>query len=321
MKKFSLSELSEDIRNSPRFTRKRDICLAADYFSGVPEQGAIWNGDDAAAIPDGDGYLLLAAEGVDPDLIDKNPYLAGRSAVLANINDIYAMGGRPVALVNVLSARDKSVTSEIFKGMKDNAERFKVPIVGGHTLLSAQGTSLAVAILGKAKKLITSFEADPGDDLLLVYNPDGKWMADLGFWNSTSEREESLLTGDLELFPQAAEGDLAKAGKDVSMAGIIGTALMIAESSHCGVTIDLELLPAPPGNARPVEWLLAYFSYGFLLAVKKDKVDKIVEPFLKRSLEAKKIGSFQEGSAVVFKKGKEENEFWNWNKEPFTGFK
>ena len=61
-------------------------------------------GDDTAAIPDGDGYLLLAAEGMWPELVASEPRFAGYCAVMVNASDVYAMGGRPLAIVDALFA-------------------------------------------------------------------------------------------------------------------------------------------------------------------------------------------------------------------------
>jgi hypothetical protein len=50
-------------------------------------------GDDDAVLPDGTGYLLLAADGIFPVPVMQDPAPAGRAAVLVNANDIYAVGG------------------------------------------------------------------------------------------------------------------------------------------------------------------------------------------------------------------------------------
>ena len=318
--KLSLSELVEKIHNSRSFKSKRNIQIPSEIFANLKSEHAIWNGDDAAAIPDGENYLLLAAEGIIPSLIKANPYLAGRSAVLANVNDIYAMGGRPVAMVDVIASGDSEITEEICHGVKDNANRFRVPLVGGHTIAANTDPSLALAILGKAKKLITSFDAQPGDLLALAYNPDGEWMGKFGFWNSTSKRDDTLLIGDRELLPQAAEADLVVAGKDVSFSGIAGTALMLAEASKCGLMLDLEIMPKPESKVEMNEWLTAYFSFGFLLAVKEKNFSKLEDMFRERSLTMTSIGHFIKGSSVIMKQQSETALLWDWAKKPYTGF-
>ncbi len=313
-----MPDLVDFIRSSPQFAQKRSVMtVIGGSRSGFCDQ-RILNGDDAAAIPDGDGFLLLAAEGIMPSLVHRDPFFAGRSAVLANVNDIYSMGGRPIAIVDVISAEDNAINSEIFRGMMDFSKRFRVPVVGGHTLTTEGTPFVSLAILGKAGKIITSFDARPGDRMALVYNPDGKWLDDLGFWNSLPGRSGPEHIEDLELLPQAAESELVLAGKDVSMSGIIGTALMFVEASGVGARIDLDCIPIPEG-VHTGRWLLAYFSYGFLLAVSDERWGQVVDLFSDRSLEVRQIGSFCEGSRLVLSAEGRQELVWDWSVEPFLG--
>ena len=95
-----LPELVERLRASPAWQRKRELTLLSRGELRLEADV----GDDAIALPDGDGYLLLAAEVMWPPMVAAEPELAGRNAVLVNANDIYAMGGRPIALLDTLLA-------------------------------------------------------------------------------------------------------------------------------------------------------------------------------------------------------------------------
>ncbi|NJR43406.1 MAG: hypothetical protein HC767_12830 [Akkermansiaceae bacterium] len=165
------------------------------------------------------------------------------------MNDIYAMGGRPVALVDVIFSKDEESAGEVLRGIRDNAERYGVPVVGGHTTLDAESGSLSVFILGKAEKLLSGFGACPGDDILLAADLEGKFYPAFNFWDSSSGLAEDALRRQLEILPELAEGDLADAAKDVSMAGLIGSALMMLEGSKAGAEIYLDRIPAPGGRA------------------------------------------------------------------------
>jgi len=313
-----LSETARALRESRVFRNKTLIHPVAGIFDECCRAFNIRNGDDAAVIPDGDGYLLLAAEGMTESLVRSNPYLAGRSAVLANVNDIYAMGGRPLAMVDVVGTPDEETAREICRGMRDNAARFRVPIVGGHLLRTASDSSVALAILGRAKRCITSFDAAPGDLLVLVTKPEGRWLGDMGFWNCTLEADDASLVPNLELLPRAAEAGLVAAGKDVSMSGIAGTAVMLAESSRVGAVIDLDRIVPPPGVPF-VPWLLAFLSYGFLLAVGRSRLDELKDLFLRQGLPATPIGSFREERRVMLRRNGEEVVLWDFAESPFAG--
>ena len=66
---------------------------------------AVALGDDCAALADGEGYLLFAIEGMVSDFVRAMPWFAGYSSVMVNVSDIYAMGGRPLAVVDALVER------------------------------------------------------------------------------------------------------------------------------------------------------------------------------------------------------------------------
>ena len=315
---MTLADLAHALCGSEPFGNKCHIKGAMDSFSDLSRAFGIRNGDDAAAIPDADGYLLLAAEGIHASIVHKNPYLAGKCAVLANVNDIYAMGGRPLAMVDVIGTPEDGPAREICRGLRDNALRFKVPVVGGHLLRTETDSSVALAILGKARRLLTSFDAKPGDRIALVSNRNGMWLEDYGFWNCTLERDDESLVPNLELLPAAAEAELARAGKDVSMAGISGTVTMLAESSGIGARIDMGRIIPPPGVPL-VSWLLAFMSYGFVLAVAADKMDALAGLFGDKGLSVTDIGCFHQDRRVVLARPGEEAVLWDFHLKPFVG--
>ena len=228
-----MKDLIKNLHSSPQIKDKTAIANIWNYLPdyAVIDGKNVFLGDDAAAIENKGEYLLFAAEGVFQPLLKSDPYLAGRISVLTNISDIYAMGGRPVAILDVLfSSSDKQI-KEVLSGIYDNSTRYGVPVVGGHINSDSKESALSVSILGKAKKLLTSFNAKDGDDLLIVTSAKGKFVADNNFWDSSSELNSDELLRQLEILPQIAEQGLADAAKDISMAGSIGSILMLLECS------------------------------------------------------------------------------------------
>src|SRR5262249_15054716 len=127
-------------------------------------------GDDCAAIPDGEGYLLLAAEGMWPELVAAEPWFSGFCSVLVNASDVYSMGGRPLAVVDTLWGASPEHAAEVLAGMRAASEQLGIPVVGGHTNLHSGHPALGVAILGRARALLTSFDARPGDELVVAFD-------------------------------------------------------------------------------------------------------------------------------------------------------
>ena len=319
---MNLDELVVELQKALGILHKRDIQVASRQVQTqfTQDNQVIRIGDDSAAIPDGDGYLLLAAEGMSSNLVAVNPWFAGWCSVLVNVSDIYAMGGRPIAVVDALWSQSSEQAQQIWQGMQEASERFDVPIVGGHTNTHSQYDALSVAILGRAQSLITSFDAQVGDHLLLVTNFAGKPRSDLPYcWDAATMTESETLQTHWDLLPKLAESGLCQAGKDVSMGGIIGTTLMLLETSNVGATLDLDAIPCPE-NLDFLQWLLSFPSYGFLLSVHPDNIDTVRADFHNVGLIAEVIATIQPGNTLTLKLGTDSQEFWNLSQTPLTGF-
>jgi AIR synthase-related protein len=223
---------------------------------------AIPVGDDCAAIPEGDGFLLFAIEGFINEFVDKEPWFAGYCGVMVNVSDIYAMGGRPIAIVDALWSRDGDAAQPILDGLAEASRVYNVPVVGGHSNRRNDREQLSVAILGRANKLLTSFDAKPGEHIVAAIDLRGRFQEPYAYWNASLGSPAERLRGDLELLPSIAEDGLSAAGKDISMAGVVGTALMLLECSALGATIAVDAIPRPDGV--PLQrWLTAFPSFGF----------------------------------------------------------
>ncbi|HSJ01126.1 MAG TPA: AIR synthase related protein, partial [Verrucomicrobium sp.] len=166
-----LESLALSLREHPNVAEKLKIAAAYSPALGVAQKIAI--GDDTAAIPEGDGFLLFAAEGMMEGFIELDPWFAGYSAVMVNLSDIAAMGGRALGVVDALWASSDAQAGDMLAGMRAAAERYGVPLLGGHSNLRAPQGQLAVAVLGHARRLITSFDARPGDRLLVAVDLKG----------------------------------------------------------------------------------------------------------------------------------------------------
>ncbi len=316
---MALDLLAHTLRQSLGIVHKQDIQTVAKFLATENAASDILMGDDCAAIPDGDGYLLLATEGMMPDFVASDPWFAGWSAVMVNVSDIYAMGGRPIAIVDTLWSQDAMIRQPLLAGMSAAARAYQVPIVGGHTNARSSYNALSVSILGRAQQLISSFKAQPGDLLLMAIDLRGKLHPKYPFWNAATAADPNRLRGDLELLPKLAENGLCTAGKDISMGGIIGTALMLLETSNSGAVLDLDAIPRPPEIPFDL-WLVSFPSYGFLLSVRPDLVPAVREMFVARQITCVDIGEVIESRQLILKSQQESVTFWDFECEQLTGF-
>jgi uncharacterized protein len=312
---MTLAALADTLRTSRGFAHKRDIAGAVSRL-GAP--ASIRNGDDCAAIADGDGYLLLAIEGFVQDFVRDMPWFAGYCGVMVNVSDIAAMGGRAVAVVDALWSRDAKACEPLLQGLAAAAERYRVPVVGGHTNQRADSEQLAVAIVGRAKRLLTSFDARPGDTLLMAVDLRGEFMEPHPFWNASTSAPAERLRADLEILPALAEAGLCDAAKDISMAGAIGTTLMLMEASRVGSSIDVDAVPRPPGVALE-RWLQAFPSFGFVLSVRPEHTAEVLARFSARGIAAAAVGVVDSGSQLWLHSGHERALLWDHAVQPFIG--
>ncbi len=321
---MSLAELTDALRGSPGFAHKRDIsdvmaALGRALPGGVADMAqAVAVGDDCAAIPDpsGEGWLLFAIEGLVEEFVARMPWFAGYCGLMVNVSDICAMGGRPIAVVDALWSDGADSSEPVLDGLAAASARYGVPIVGGHSNHRAARGQLAVAVLGRARKLITSFDAQPDDDLILAVDLRGAFEEPYPYWNASTRAPAERLRGDIEILPRLAEDGLCDAGKDVSMAGAIGSALMLLECSGVGAQIDLDTVPRPEGVPL-LRWLLSFPSFGYVLSVRPQQRLRVLERFAARGIAAARIGRVTASPEVWLTQRGERALLWNVKDQPF----
>ncbi|MEO0796105.1 MAG: sll0787 family AIR synthase-like protein [Verrucomicrobiota bacterium] len=305
-----LAELCDYLRTHPAVVEK--AVIRQSYHDAAQTSGSIKLGDDTAAIPDGEEWLLMAGEAMLPNFISKEPWFAGYCAVMANVSDIAAMGGRPLAIVDMIWKSDESLAETLWTGMKAASQRYQVPIVGGHTSNCAPTTLLGASILGKAKRLLTSFDARPGDELLMAVDLRGAWYGDNPFWNASTTADEEQLRGDIELLPQIAEARLSNAAKDISNGGIFGTLMMLLECSNVGAQVDIDSIPRPD-RCPLTHWSTAFPSFGYLITCLPENRHPIIERFNARGLSCESVGVITAERALVLSDGDDSTTIWREN--------
>lgn len=323
MPEYALFEIVARLRAAPAWQRKQEIeLLRAGLASLAPlvAGAAVPIGDDAAVIELPTGKLLLASEVIYPPLVSANPYLAGRSAVLANVNDVYAMGGYPLAIVNTILAPNPTIAAEILRGLREGCERYGVGLVGGHLTASGEVTSVSASILGRANTVLSSFNARPDDAILHVVNLRGAFHPRFPFWDCSAHLSNAELARDLALLPAIAEAGWCDAARDISMAGILGSLIMLLELSGAGAAIDLDAIPEPEGCAeRYFDWLLGFPSYGFVLCVRPRHVQVVQATFAAHAISCAVIGTVTADRRVLVRRGPEEALLRDLREDGFMG--
>jgi len=255
-------------------------------------------GEDAAVIEHHGEALLLAADGIWSRLMEADPYWAGYCSVLVNIHDIAAMGGRPLAMVDVFSIpKESHIQEQVVKGMHDASSQFGVPIVGGHLHPDAPYSVIDVSILGCARldSVIYSHTAQAGDRVLAAIDLTGRVHPSCMLnWDSVTMKPAGAVRAQVALLEQIGREHLVTAGKDISNPGIIGTLGMLLEVSGKGAVIDLGLIPRPDlaaNNMTFEQWVRMYPGMGFVLTAKEANVLELIRLFGSVGMVAKAIGT------------------------------
>ena len=173
-----------------------------------------------------------------------------------------------------------------------------------------------MAILGRAKALLSSFAARPGDQLMMAIDLRGAYEEPHPFWNASTNAPAARLRADIELLPALAESGLCDAAKDISNAGAVGTALMLLECSKVGALIDVDAIPRPPGVALE-RWLQTFPSFGFVFSVRPGKVAAVRAHFETAGIACAAVGEVTADPRVWLRDGDERALLWDLASETF----
>ncbi|MFE0748016.1 MSMEG_0567/sll0787 family protein [Gordonia sp. NPDC058843] len=239
---------------------KAVLAEALAPFANMPGGlgSAGFRGDDGVPVPGTD--VIAACDAIIPSMIERDPEWAGWCSVLVNINDLSAMGARPLGLLDAVGAPTTSHLTRIIRGISSAAAAWRTPVLGGHTQVGVP-SALAVTALGTTDRPLRAGGGTVGDTVTLHADLGGSWRP--GYhdrqWDSTSSRSSD------ELCAMASHlANLAPASaKDVSMAGIVGTLGMLAEASGTGAELDVTAVPRPV-DASMGAWLTCFPGYAML---------------------------------------------------------
>ncbi len=288
-----LTSLVRRIRELPGVRGKSAIGTVADVLGG----GDWWAGpgDDGAVVEDDGRMLVVGGEAMLPAFVASDPYGAGIGAMVANINDLAAMGARPLAIVDTLVG-PAPVCREILRGMRWAGERYDVPVVGGHLTESDGAPAFSAFGLGRANAVLSATHTRPGQVLMVAACVSGGMRDDFLFFRSF-EQQGFRLAADVRLLADIAESGAAVAAKDVSMAGMIGSLAMLLEANRLGATVDLAAIPVPPGGSLG-DWLCCFPSYAFVLAGPGGAGGECVSMFASHGITAAVAGELDDSGAV-----------------------
>lgn len=128
--------------------------------------------DDAAVYRLSDELALVLTVDYFTPIVD-DPYAFGQIAAANSLSDVYAMGGRPLAMLSIVGfPRDRlpmTVLGDILRGGAEKGREAGVSVVGGHSVDDAE-PKIGYAVTGivHPARVWRNVGARPGDALVLT---------------------------------------------------------------------------------------------------------------------------------------------------------
>jgi len=198
-----------------------------------------------------DQLALVATIDIFTPIVD-DPYTFGQIAAVNSLNDIYAMGGRPLLALNFCGFPKDTLSLDtlraILQGGADKCAEAGVCVGGGHTVDDAE-PKYGLAVIGQIHpdRIITNAGAQPGDVLILT-KPLGLGLIttaakmDAAPAGSLAAAVEIMLR--LNASASAAMQEVGvHAATDITGYGLLGHALEVAQASQVQLEFEAGRVP------------------------------------------------------------------------------
>lgn len=216
--------------------------------------------DDAGVFKISDDLALVQTVDFFTPIVD-DPFIFGQIAAANALSDIYAMGGRPLTALNIISfPKDQpaELMEAILAGGESKVKEAGAIIVGGHSISDEQ-LSYGMAVTGEInpQKILTNCGAKPGDILVLT-KPIGTGVL------TTARREDRI---DDKILQPAVESMLQlhapilpllqtypiNALTDITGFSLLGHTKQLAEASGVSISLIHSMIPLFPEVERLID--------------------------------------------------------------------
>lgn len=212
--------------------------------------------DDAGVFQITDSIALIQTVDFFTPVVD-DPYMFGQIAAANALSDVYAMGGVPRTVLNIVGYPIKKLgaemLAEILRGAADKVAETGAVTVGGHSI-DDQEPKFGLSVTGTVhpQKIWKNIGAKEGDALVLT-KPIGVGILTTGIKRSvvTPEQEETVIKTMALLNKKAAEILHAyhpHAVTDITGFGLLGHCCEMARGSEVSFEISFTNVPILEGT-------------------------------------------------------------------------
>lgn len=240
--KIGPGQLSEVLRDIPRGEANPNLLVGIE------------TNDDAGVFRLTDELAIVQTLDFFTPIVD-DPYSFGQVAAANALSDVYAMGGTPVTVMNIvafpITKLDKSILAEILRGAADKVRESGATLVGGHSIDDNEPKfGLAVTGTIHPERIRTNAGAKAGDVLILT-KPIGVGILTTSIKkDQLREDEVALVTKVMSTLNKTAAEVMQNyevhACTDVTGFGLLGHALEMARGSGLGLRIHARRVPVLP---------------------------------------------------------------------------
>lgn len=213
-------------------------------FDTSDDAGVFRLSDDVALVQTLDFFTPVADD----------PVAYGRIAAVNSLNDIYAMGGRPLTALSIVCYPQKGdwdVLGSILAGGQAAMNAEGVVILGGHSV-DDQEMKFGYSVTGliDPARVITNSGAQPGDVLILT-KPIGTGAINTAVKNGVADPEtERIAVETMSRSSADASKAMVRLGAnactDITGFGLLGHAFEMANGSRVTINIDSKGVPLLP---------------------------------------------------------------------------
>ncbi len=271
-------------------------------------------GENAGVVDIGDGQAVVfkIESHNHPSAIE--PYQGAATGVGGIVRDIFAMGARPIALLNSLrfgtleSPRVRYLFGGVVSGIADYGNCLGIPNVGGEVYFhpSYADNPLVNAMcvgLVEHHQIKRGRAAGVGNPVMLVGAPTGRdgihgaTFASEELSEESEERRPAVQVGDpfMEKLLIEACLEVMRTGcvvgvQDLGAAGLTSACAETAARAGTGIEIDVTLVPRREEGMTPYEVMLSESQERMLLIPEQGKEELVQQIFRKWGLNAVVIG-------------------------------
>ncbi|MEF3367334.1 phosphoribosylformylglycinamidine synthase subunit PurL [Methylocystis sp. 9N] len=282
-------------------------------------------GENAGVIDigDGDACVFKMESHNHPSFIE--PYQGAATGVGGILRDVFTMGARPVACLNLLRfgrpahPKTRHLVAGVVAGVGGYGNSFGVPTVGGSTEFDAayDGNILVNAMavgLARADSIFYSAAAGVGNPIVYLGSKTGRdgihgaTMASAAFEEDAEEKRPTVQVGDpfsekllLEACLELMASGAVIAIQDMGAAGLTSSAVEMGAKGNLGVELDLDAVPCREEGMTAYEMMLSESQERMLMVLKPELEGQAEAIFRKWGLDFAIVGKTTDTLRFVVK--------------------